>query len=128
MALSGALCVLILGVPLFRNKNTKAFFQSLKEGVTAPAAAMGILWFLAALVLLWVFQYRSCDRTVGNPISTRYFISLVPMSIILPAVMIREFFARFRLSNWMKVNVWIVLTGILILDFLKHTYWVITLW
>ena len=119
--------VLIVMIVLYERMRGRGY-QAQKDLSVWPIIGMTVLWWSAAAALLLIYKINSAGPEEGNPISTRHFIFLTPISIIVPVLMAQEFFRRIRPYAWLTVNGAIVLTGVLILDFFNNAYWVITLW
>lgn len=91
-----------------------------REGfVVARYAALATLMIVAALGIMMCLSLTADAGWQPFVVSSRYFIFLAPVGIVSVVVFSLELLKMFHLNRWMTVNLIIVLSGFLVLRFLK---------
>ncbi len=94
------------------------------DGGRGLAYAFFLLMFLPAFVVLGLFQMSQVtDHQQGFEISHRYLIYLTAVSIIAINVCCLDVFRALKDRPWLRLNVLVVVTGLLLISFLKYSIW-----
>ena len=103
------------------------YFMIFARGKKGPTMDVGSvqyflfsgLMFLGASCVLCLLNWKADDVSDSFAVSSRYFIFLVPVSIIAGTIGVRELWRVFKDDVWMRANVAIAILGLMMLSACK---------
>ncbi|VAX35580.1 hypothetical protein MNBD_UNCLBAC01-670 [hydrothermal vent metagenome] len=99
---------------IFFRKGNVAFREEGKYGLTAL-----VLTSLAAGALMGIFIIKAVEYPNGFAVVSRYFLFLTPISIMVTTLFSVHLMRLFKNNFWMTINLSVVLSGLLIVRFMK---------